>query len=157
MKKGSRGSRPDRGKDRPRNARSKGGSSPAPKHQHSAGSEITAKVRHLSEFIDRVPPELVKDISSAQVGTSAIRTRGSEVIDFHLFSRSGRPVAAQVVTIDAYPHREHPGLIVVRLEGWDGHLELTLTRHRALLLARRLMQAVEASSITQGPESEPSS
>ena len=58
---------------------------------------------------------------------------------------ASRAASAQVVTLDAYPHPEKPDCILIRLDGWDGHMTLTLTRDRAALLSSRLVQAVEKS------------
>lgn len=109
-------------------------------------------MQNLASQIDHLP----HDLARALVGDgSASQTRptGSEAHDRGLLGTSSRANPAQVVTLDAYPHPEKPECILIRLDGWDGHLTVTLTRDRAALLASRLEQAVQKSHAWFDPSS----
>ncbi len=135
--------KPNQGPARPgfrAGARSGGrGVTVAPAQPLLPGSEISAKLQHLAEDIDALPADLIDKIPSASAGS---QEAGVEVTDHGLLGRSGRPTAAQVIAIDAQPDPGSPGGLIIRLDGWQGSLVMTLTRDRAELLASRLGSAI---------------
>lgn len=116
-----------------------------------APSEISQKMQQLSEQIHQLSPEMANAIREDDARWTGPHATGAEVIDSNLLAKGSRPASAQVVTIDAYPHPDRPDSVIVRLDGWDGFLLLTLTRDRATLLANRLGQAVDKSRAWYGP------
>ena len=110
-------------------------------------------MQQLSEQIHQLSPEMANAIRDDDTKWTEPHATGAEVIDSNLIVKSSRATSAQVVTIDAYPHPDRPDSVIVRLDGWDGFLLLTLTRDRATLLSNRLVQAVDKSRAWYGPPS----
>ncbi len=117
-----------------------------------AGSEISVKMQQIADQIDHLPIELANAVSGEDHHRTESRSTGAELVDVGLLHHGARPASAHVVTIDAYPNPDRPESLVVRLDGWDGFLLLTLTRDRAMLLANRLNAAVEKSQAWYGPK-----
>jgi hypothetical protein len=119
-----------------------------------AASHVAASFANLAAFAEDPPKEVARNSSPNQPDSRHPRLTGTEVEDRRLLTASPKPLAAPVVTIDAYPHPAEPEKIVVRLDGWEGHLELRLSRDRAALLAARLREAIDRAqaSYDSGPK-----
>jgi hypothetical protein len=75
----------------------------------------------------------------------AIELRGAQVIDCKLISPRSDFTGAEVISINAYSDRERSESVVIRIDGWDGHLCVVLPRDRAALLIKKLEHAVDTS------------
>lgn len=113
--------------------------------QALAASEVTAR---LQQIADSRRPRRSGDPRPAGRGESAplaADIRGVRVTDHGLIGR-GRPTTrAELISVTTNPDPERPDSVVMRLDGWEGHLVLVLPRDRAALLAKKLEQAVEMS------------
>lgn len=110
-------------------------------------------MKQIADQIRHIPDELARAVSEEDPHPRS-RSTGAEVIDAQLLYRSAKPTSAHVVTVDAYPNPDRPEGIVLRLDGWEGFLQVNLTRDRAMLLANKLAAAVEKSQAWYGPTGE---
>ncbi len=111
-----------------------------------AAAENAARMHQIEEYLASFQPDLPDTVRADEAPVferDPSRTTGAEVADHHLLNRSASTVTASLETIDAHPHPDKPDVIAVRLGGNDGHLQLNVSRDRALLLATRLTDAVE--------------
>ena len=115
----------------------------------AVASEITARLRQIAEV--QAPPGGVTSARAAQPNPFGPKRRGAEVADKNLLS-GGRPSSkARVIAINAFPHPEEVDRVVLQLDGWDGHLQLTIPRDRAVMLVARLQRAIDESAGAHHP------
>lgn len=129
----------------PRRPRRAGVASKDHAHELAAG-EITAKLAQIAESGRPGPTPPPPNAEELRDGALVLKLEGAEVTDSGLLATSSRPKTVGVFALTAFPHPEAPGQIVLRLDGWHGHIELSLPRDRAELLAARVDAAVAAST-----------
>jgi hypothetical protein len=119
-------------------------------------SEITARLQQIAEV--QAPPGAAGQAArAARPNPFGPKRRGAEVADRNLLSGEGAASnsKARVIAINAFPHPEEAHCVVLQLDGWDGHLQLTIPRDRAVMLVARLQRAIDASAGAHDPISRP--
>lgn len=126
-----------------RRPRCEPGVSPDQVHAEAA-AEITAKFEQIarSREQDHLGPATNRGNEAVSLG---IELRGAHVADYDLVSRTGTGTLTELIAIHASVHPEKPDCVVIRVDGWNGHLLLILPRDRAGLLVKKLEQAIESS------------
>lgn len=136
----ARGGPRKRGRDRGRS------DPPSPEEVHSrAASEVTARLRQISESRRPRRAGEARSEPAGEPAPGAADIRGVRVTDHGLIVRDRPSSGAELLSVTTNPDPERPDCVVVRLDGWEGHLLLVLPRDRAVLLARKLEQAAELS------------
>ena len=119
-------------------------------------SEITARLQQIAEV--QAPPDASGQTArAARANPFGPKRRGAEVADKNLLSGegAGSNPKARVIAINAFPHPEEAHCVVLQLDGWDGHLQLTIPRDRAVMLVARLQRAIDDSAGARDPISRP--
>ncbi len=108
-----------------------------------AASEVTEKLEQIG--VSRARSVRQSNESEATKPAEArAQAAGAAVVDCRLFSQSADPVSAEVISVTASPDPEAGNRVVIRIDGWEGHLRLTLPRDRAALLVKKLEHALDA-------------
>ncbi len=108
-----------------------------------AASEVTAKLEQIG--IARAGgPVAGAENTRANETVLGLESTAAALVDCCLLARTGEPATAEVISVSASPHPEKAGSVVLRIDGWEGHLLLILPRDRAALLAKKLEQAIDA-------------
>ncbi len=120
-----------------------------------ATEEISAKLDQIasSRVADR--PAMPAARSGLAADSPGISPQKAQVTDCKLISKAGGQGVAEVISINARPHAEKPGCIEIRIDGWEGHLLLSLPSDRAALLVRKIEQSLDVlkGSTARGAES----
>jgi hypothetical protein len=108
-----------------------------------AASEVTEKLEQINVSQART---LRQSPESGVAGPPEARPGplGAAIVDCRLFSHSADAVSAEVISVTASPDSEASDRVVIRIDGWEGHLRLTLPRDRAALLVKKLEHALDA-------------
>lgn len=111
--------------------------------QGLAAEEITARLQQIAGSDHPAPVRPAPNANELRDGVFQLDLTGSEVTDTRLLTRTSKPVSVEVFSVKTYAHPEDPGSVVLRLDGWEGHLVIRLPRDRAVVLNARLAQAIE--------------
>lgn len=128
-----------------RRRRSQAQTGETPDHVHAeAAADVTATLQQISRA--REQDQLQADRRKPNVPVAlGVNLRGTSVVNHGLVSGSDSPDATEVIAVHAAVHPEQPDCLAIRVDGWNGHLVLILPRDRAVLLAKKLEQAIEHS------------
>jgi hypothetical protein len=111
-------------------------------------TEITARLQQIAEVHT---PSGSAASRAARPNPFGPKRTGAEVADANLLSGNRPPSKARVIAINAFPHPEEEDCIILQLDGWEGHLQLTIPRDRAVMLMARLQRAIEDSGGPRDP------
>jgi hypothetical protein len=119
-------------------------------------SEITARLQQIAE-VQAPPGGSGQTARASRPNPFGPKRRGAEVADKNLLSGKGAASnpKARVIAINAFPHPEEAHCVVLQLDGWDGHLQLTIPRDRAAMLVARLQRAIDDSAGARDPIARP--
>src|SRR5450755_850073 len=107
-----------------------------------AAEDITARLAQIARSGSSPQGSAARD-PSREPESAAIELRGAQVVDCSLVSPEVEISSADVISINAYPDRERPESVVIRIDGWEGHLCMILPRDRAALLIKKLENAID--------------
>jgi hypothetical protein len=108
-----------------------------------AASEVTARLEQIG-IAGAGGSAPASGTAGAHETALALESTGAAIVDCCLLARTGEPVTADVISVSASPHPEKAGSVVLRIDGWEGHLLFILPRDRAALLVKKLEQAIDA-------------
>lgn len=114
-------------------------------------TEITARLQQIAEVHSPSGSATSAASRAAKPNPFGPRRTGAEVADANLLSGNRPPSKARVIAINAFPHPEEEDCIILQLDGWEGHLQLTIPRDRAVMLMARLQRAIEDSGGPRDP------
>lgn len=120
-----------------------------------AATEIVAKLQQIAGSGAPGAARHVPNADDLRDGVFRLELNGSELTDSGLVARSRKPVVVEVFSIRTFPHPDDSTRVVLRVDGWDGHLELALPRDRAEVLAAGIAQAIDAAKIRERDRSQP--
>ncbi len=109
-----------------------------------ATEDIAARLAQIASS-RQTPSSSSRDTLHEVADSLAIELRGAQVVDCKLISPRSDLTGVEVISINAFPDRDRPESVVIRIDGWDGHLSVVLPRDRAALLIKKLEHAIDAS------------
>jgi hypothetical protein len=109
-----------------------------------ATEDIAARLAQIASS-RQIPNSFSRGTLHEVADSLAIELRGAQVVDSKLVSPRSDFTGVEVISINAYPDRDQPESVVIRIDGWDGHLSVVLPRDRAALLIKKLEHAIDAS------------
>ena len=108
-----------------------------------AASDVTARLEQIAR---NSQPRVIAGRRRPENDATVVglEEQGVSLIDQGLIA-PGRTTRSDLIAVAAQPDPDRPDRVILRFDGWEGHVEVVVPRDRAALLVRKLEQAVEMS------------